>query len=364
MSDAASRLIPKPREIALGEGVFAWADDLVIVVEPGCEADMRAAQTLVEACHERGLPKPGILETRDSDEIGDRRPIIIGDPCSHPPLTKALREANIDFPGIVTDQGYALTITPNRVLIAGIERAGVYYGVQTLIQLLPEHNGGVPCLRASDWTTLPRRGISMDLYSGEVYTMDLMKRNIRRLAHYKLNLLVLYLEDAFEFPSHRDIGELRDRLTTREVKELDVFARRHHVELVPCYDSPGHMSNTLNHPNYKRLREGTETEAQKAVINLTHPDAYPLLKDLYGDLCRAFSSEINYVSGDEAFAIGTGASKGLADEIGKANMFVGYLKKTREFLAEHGKRIAVAGDPFEPGFFKAFGLESMSPMRD
>jgi hypothetical protein len=358
MSDAISRLIPMPREIALGEGEFAWTNDLVIVVEPGCEADLLAAQTLVEACRERGLSAPATIEARDLSDVGDRRPIIIGDPCSHPPLTKALREESTDFPGSVADQGYTLTVTADRILIAGIDRAGVYYGVQTLIQLLPEHSGAVQCLRASDWITVPLRGISMDLYSGEIYTMDLMKRNIRRLAHYKLNLLVLYLEDAFEFPSHRDIGELRDRLTTLEVRELDEFARGHHVELVPCYDSPGHMFNTLNHPNYKYLREGTEIDAQKAVINITHPDAYPLLRDLYGDLCRAFSSEMNYVSGDEALSIGTGASKGLADEIGKANMFVGYLKKMREIAAEYGKRIAVAGDPFEPGFFKTFGLDN------
>lgn len=353
MSDIASGLIPRPRELTLTEGEFAWNERVAIVIEPGCEADRVAAETLIDACCERGLPVPEIMATCDLSSIGDQKPVIIGDPCMHPPLMRALREESIDFPGDVTDQGYALTITPGRILVAGIERAGIYYGVQTLIQLL---GAAIPCLRISDWTDLPLRGISMDLYSGEVYTLDCLKENVRRLAHYKLNLLVLYLEDAFLFPSHPDIGELRDRLKTEEVLELDAFARCHHVELVPCYDSPGHMYNTLNHPSYQYLREGTDSDAQKAVINVTHPDAYPLLADLYGDLCRAFASRIHYVSGDEAFAIGTGASKALCDEVGKANLFLRHLKKMREILAEHGKRMVIAADPFEPDFFKAFGL--------
>lgn len=358
MSDAVSRLIPQPIELTRSEGEFAWGNDIAVVIEPDCEADLTAAETLIDACRERNLPEPEIIAARNLSEIGNRRPIIIGDPCMHPPLLHALRETDIAFPGNVTDDGYMLEITPGRILIAGIERSGIYYGVQTLIQLLPESGGAIPCLSISDGTDLSRRGVSIDLYSGEVYTIDYLMKTIRRLAHYKINMLVLYLEDAFQFPSHPEIGEGRDQLAALEVMQLDEFAQKHHVELVPCYDSPGHMFNTLNHPNYRYLREGTDPESQQAIINLTHPDAYPLLEDLYGDLCRVFSSEINYISGDEAFSIGTGASKPLADEIGKANMFVGYLKKMRELMADHGKRIAIAGDPFEPGFFKGFGLDN------
>lgn len=110
--------------------------------------------------------------------------------------------------------------------------------------------------------------------------------------------------------------------------------------------------------HYAHLAEVTKDGKPGDVINVTHPETYPLLRDLYGDLCAAFPSRVHYMAGDEAFALGLGASKEAANDVGTADLYLMHLKFVRGILRERGKRMAVAGDPFEPGFFKAFGLEN------
>ena len=85
--------------------------------------------------------------------------------------------------------------------------------------------------------------------------MDMFKETVRRMAHYKMNHMILYLEDAFQLPSHPDIGEDRDQITAQQARELCAYAKKHHVDVAPCYNSPAHMGHTLRHPNYQYLQE-------------------------------------------------------------------------------------------------------------
>lgn len=355
MTNSFNCLIPRPSEISPGKGSFAWTESVRIHLEPDNERDAVAAQTLLDACSERSLPAPHIAREAASAQ----RNILIGDPARFGLLWEAMRDEGLDIPDSLTNEGYLLHVSPRQILVAGIDAPGIYYGVQTLIQMLPGRaDAGIPAVRIVDSSTLPQRGISMDLFSGEVPTMQAMQNCIRWMAHYKLNLLVLYLEDAFQFPSHPDIGEGRDRLTADESASLASYAARHHVQIVPCYDSPGHMGNTLRHPNYVHLREGEENQAQRDVINVTHPQTYPLLSDLYGDLLDAFPAETHYMAGDEAFAIGTGRSKYLADRLGSSMLYLRHIKRIRDIFQSRGRGMVVSGDPFEPDFFKPFGLKN------
>jgi len=350
MDDIFGRLVPKPREVTQGEGQFGTTKTLTIVIEPKNKEDRFAAELLASALNEEWKAAAEIVETADLAESETKGRILMGDPCRNWPLAKAMRARDVTIPAEAASQGYVLDVAPDRILIAANSPAGTYYGVQTLIQLLQGFGEGeLPCVRINDWPGVRERGVSIDLYAGEVYQPRMFKETIRRMGHYKLNMLVLYLEDAFLFPSHPDIGEDRDRLTTEETLELDAFARQHHVELVPCYNSPAHMGNTLKHPNYAYLSEGAVTK--QSVINVTHPDTYPLLCDLYRDLCKAFPSRYHYVSSDEVFGLAMDKSAAAAKEVGRDNLFLRHQKIIYDVLKENGKRMALSGDPFEPGMF-------------
>jgi hypothetical protein len=389
MNDVIARLVPKPREAALKEGCFAWTRDVVVIVEPGNEDDLFAAETLADGCRERGLPAPRIQQIGDEPSSirgAQNAPVVLaGDPCRHLPLLKAMREEGIAIFPEMGDDGYALHIAPTRILIVGNTSAGVFYGFQTLIQLLTDAagragagragagkggDGGdgvgattaahaeIPALSIRDWTTLRHRGLSMDLARGEVYTPEAVKAHIRRMAHFKLNMLVIYLEDAFVFPSHPDIGRDRDRLTAEEARDIDAFAKKHHVMVIPLLDSPGHMERFLADPNYAHLAEGNETSQMRAVVDVTNPATYSLLRDLYSDLCDAFSAPYHVMCGDEALGLGKGRAKAEAEAFGTHNLHIRHIKKIRAILAERGKRMIIATDPFEPGFFEPFNIEN------
>lgn len=358
MKDACNGLIPKPREIQIKEGSFEWKDDIVIIIEPGRNDDLFSAQSLIEACRERKINSPGIISTTEICKYENSPKIIIGDPNFNFILLEEMKKRKVNITREMGDDGYILDISPDLILIAANTNAGAFYGVQTLIQLLPEKKSGkIPCVLIKDWTTLKHRGVSLDFARGVVYKTELIKENIKRLSHYKMNFLILYLEDAFVFPSHPEIGENRDRLTPDECLELDQFAKKHHVQLVPALDSPGHMERLLRHPKYSSLREGEEHDWQKSVINVSHPDTYPLLKDLYNDLCDVFSSPYVYMGGDECFGLGKGKNKELLDKAG-SSLFIRHIKIIRKILAERGKRMIIWPDQFEPDFFKAFGIEN------
>lgn len=357
MKDLASRLIPLPRQIDRRDGQFEWGRSVTIVLEPGNADDPFAAASFAEACGKRKLARPRQIESAHELDSLPRPLILAGDPCRHLPLLQALQAAGLDITPELADEGYLLHVDTDRILLAANTPAGVFYGFQTLIQLLPRPGEtAIPRVSIRDWPSLRQRGISMDFGRGEVSTPEAVEDEIRRLAHYKMNTLVLYLEDAFEFPSHPDIGERRDRLTHAQARRLDAFARRHHIALVPCVDSPGHLEHLLSHPNYAHLVEGTDTPGQRMVINVTHPETYPLLRDLYGDLCDAFTSPFIHIGGDEAVALGTGAAKPAAEKFGAARLFSKHLKELRAFLAERGRLLICWADPFEPGFFAPFGL--------
>lgn len=357
-TDRVRRLVPAPQKVLLQKGNFAWDKGIRIILEKGNENDRTAAETLRKGCAERGMAVPEILYQADR-EIDGRNTILAGDPCRHLLLFEAMTKNGIEIPPEIGDDGYILHITPSQILIAGNTAPGIYYGFQTLIQLLPEKGErGIPCLSITDWTTLRHRGISMDFARGQFPKPKFVKQIIGEMAHYKLNMLVLYLENAFVFPSHPNIGKDRDRLTTEEAWDLDAFAKKHHVMLIPCLDSPGHLERFLAEPDLAHLAEGAEPEHFKNVINVTHPETYPLLRDLYTDMARAFPAPLFMIAGDEALALGKGKSKNQADKFGADNLYIRHIKILHEILGNLGKRILVAGDPFEPDFFKAFGIEN------
>ena len=348
--EVLNRLVPRPQEMRLARGCFEWTEGIILVIEPGNAADHLAAGTVVEHLRERGCVPPEIVATRDEALVLGRRQVLAGDPCRNWLLGKAMREDGVEIPPSLGTEGYVLCVTPRRILVAGISPEGVYYGLQTLAQLAASScgTGGIPCVLIRDYPGVRQRGLLLDLASGQVCRPGAFRRLIRRMAHYKLNTLVLYLQDAFVYPSHPETAELRDRLTAADVEEMVSFARGHHLEIVPCLDSCARMGGMLEVPSMSHLSEG-EAPPLSGMLNVAHPEAYPLLEELYGDLCRFFPAAIHCVGGDEAPGIGAGRSASAAAQAGRDTLYLRHIKMVRDILAGHGRRMAVPADAFEPG---------------
>src|SRR3569832_203939 len=86
------------------------------------------------------------------------------------------------------DQGYRLTITPRQIIVAG-KGAGLFYGIQTLLQLIPADHGAtikLPCVQIEDYPRFGYRGFMLDVCR-HFFSVEFVKKTIDMMAYYKLN---------------------------------------------------------------------------------------------------------------------------------------------------------------------------------
>ena len=208
-----------------------------------------------------------------------------------------------------------LQITSQAVTISAATEAGLFYGVQTLRQLLRTHGGRIPALTIRDRPVLAHRGLMLDVSRGKVPTLATLLALVDGLAAHKYNQLQLYVEHTFDFPSHPAIGAGTDPLTAEDILVLDEYCRARHVELVPNLQSFGHQRHLLSLPQYSHLDE----VGWRWSLTPAREETYGLLDDLYADFLPAFSSDWLNVDCDETWDLGTGQSKALAAELGKGS---------------------------------------------
>ena len=137
-------------------------------------------------------------------------------------------------------------------------RSRVYlHGVMSLLQIIEEKgrstivSGGT----IRDFPAEKIRGITDDISRGQVSTLDNFKEIVRTIARYKMNVYSPYIEDLFQFSKYPDIGKGRGALSPAECKELDAYAKKYFVEIIPIFETLGHWENILLQPKYRDLGE-------------------------------------------------------------------------------------------------------------
>ncbi len=241
------------------------------------------------------------------------------------------------------DQGsenYALTIEPRGITIRASGEPGLFYGVQTLRQLLNTYGARLPALTIRDRPALAHRGLMLDVSRGKVPTLATLFAVVDGLSAYKYNQLQLYVEHTFDFPSHPAIGANTDPLTAEDMLALDAYCQARHIELVPNLQSFGHQRHMLSLPEYSQLDE----VGWRWSLTPARDETYRVLDELYADFLPAFGSSWLNVDCDETWDLGTGQSKALAAELGKGRLYLQHILRLRELAAKHGRRIMLWAD--------------------
>ncbi|TVR66112.1 MAG: hypothetical protein EA427_16780 [Spirochaetaceae bacterium] len=160
------------------------------------------------------------------------------------------------------------------------------------------------------------------------------------LSRMKMNVLQLYIEHTFAFPSFPEIWEGSDPLTPEEIRNLDRWCRDHHVELQPNLQSFGHCNRILTTRGFRDLRESD----LYWTLSPAETGTYTLLEKMYADFLPAFSSSLFNVGSDETYDLGTGKTVEAAAREGKGRVYLDHLLRLHELAAARGKRIMVFGD--------------------
>lgn len=226
-------------------------------------------------------------------------------------------------------EGYSLNVDNKKILISGADTAGVFYGMQTLLQLLPESvyanslsdqtEWTVPGVRITDYPERPWRGMMLDV-ARYFYDKEYVKKLIDMMAMYKLNKLQFHLIDDSgwrleikKYPRLTEIGawagpdgkKLGGYYTQEDIREILEYARLRQVEVIPEIEFPAHMlSAVVAYPWLSCTGEQHEVPDQhfisRDLLCVGKESSYQFLKDVLEETVALFPSQYINIGGDEA----------------------------------------------------------------
>lgn len=237
------------------------------------------------------------------------------------------------------DEGYELHIDNNQVVLAANTLRGLFYGKQSLIQLIRgAKNNKLQGLHIIDRPAVKFRGVMDDISRGPVPTLEYMKYQIRRLAELKINTLTYYTEHVVRTEKHPEFAPPGGALSIAEWKELSEYAKEYYIELIPNFQSLGHAEKVLLSPKFRNIAESNTMYA------LTIPETLEFMRDIYTEMSPAFESKFFHVNCDETFDIGRGPSAEKVKELGAGRVYTDYMNRLSAILKDNGKCMMMWGD--------------------
>jgi glycosyl hydrolase family 20 len=154
-------------------------------------------------------------------------------------------------PGAAKAEGYRLSLGPAGAEIVASDEPGLFYGVQTLLQIFVLHTGDeLPRVTIADWPHYRTRSFMVDLGRAP-YSLALLKRTVRILALLKMNMLHVHLNDdalnGLRFKALPLGSENPGAITVKEFGELVRYARKSHVTVMPEIECWGHAASFIYH---------------------------------------------------------------------------------------------------------------------
>lgn len=227
---------------------------------------------------------------------------------------------------------YNMNINDKEVYIAGDNEAGVFYGIQTLIQLLPPVKTStlaIPQLAISDHPRFGYRGMHLDV-ARHIFSVDYVKKYIDWLAQHKFNTLHWHITDdqgwrieIKKYPKLTEIGSCRNQtllgrygsdkydgtkycgyFTQEQVKDIVKYAAARYITIIPEIDVPGHCVAALTSYPYLGCTKGPykvmETwGVSPDVLCAGNDSTYTFVQDVLNEVMQLFPSQYIHIGGDE-----------------------------------------------------------------
>ncbi len=194
------------------------------------------------------------------------------------------------------DQGRVARIRPEDDGLA-IEYADLTCALRALGTVLARGQESAGAHVGTDFDTF---GIMLDCSRNAVMQVGHLKGWLRRLALLGYNMAMLYTEDTYRLEGEPYFGYLRGAYTADELREIDAYARRLGIEMIPCVQTLGHMAQVLKWSAYADVKD-TST-----VLLADEPKTYALLEKIIRHWSEVFATRRIHVGMDEAHDLGRG----------------------------------------------------------
>ncbi|MBS0028216.1 beta-N-acetylhexosaminidase [Chitinophaga sp. 22321] len=304
----AINIIPQPAEVKTGTGVFQLTSATVINAGNNIVEARQLQQAIQEAS---GLD----IQLKASSKNNAIRLIF------DEKLKKELGE-----------EGYLLEVKPDNISITAPTSAGIFYGIQSLRQLI-HGNGNTYTLNAVSIKDKPRfswRSFMLD--EGRYFKgSTVVKRLLDEMALLKMNTFHWHLTDdqgwrieILKYPQLTAIGSHRDSTqiggdadgntydgkphggfyTQAAIKEIINYAAERHITVIPEIEMPGHSAAAIaSYPwlgtSQKKIRVPRKFGIQYDVYNVADPKVIAFLHDVLEEVINLFPSKVIHIGGDE-----------------------------------------------------------------
>jgi hexosaminidase len=328
-SCASLRLVPAPRECSAVQAIPIGGIGFFVTAEKNAE-DQFAVEDLIE------------------DRLGKRTvrqdaPFIRLERAQSAPAQALLAANHLSFDPAMHDEGYIIVPDGQGGLAVIAETsAGIFYGAQTVKQLIRGSGNNavllVPTLR--DWPAMAYRGISDDWSRGPLPNMDFLKREIRTLAAYKINIFSPYFEHTFAYDSSPVAAFPGGAMTPDEARELVAYAALHHITVIPEQESFGHLHHLLKFEQFSSLGE----TPHGSVLAPGDAATLPLISSWFSELAKVFPAPFAHIGADETFELGLGKTREQVEQKGPGAVYIDFLKQIHATLEPNHKRLLFWGD--------------------
>lgn len=286
-----------------------------------------ACMVLACSCSDGGtaevclLPKPAQMSLSEGYFKADSSMIISPDGSSRVKYTVDTSLVDLG------EEGYRLVVTPRGINLSAGTDAGLFYGQQTLLQLVTDK--GVPCVEIEDAPRFPYRGLHLDV-SRHMFPVEEIMKLVDVMSSYKMNRLHLHLTDAGgwrmqidKYPRLTSHGAFRtesdwrlwwdgkDRrylpegtegayggyYTKDQLRSIVAHAAEKHVTVIPEVEFPGHSEEVFEAYPELCCQGKPYTSGDFCIGN---PAVYEFMENVLTEVMEVFPSEYIHIGGDEA----------------------------------------------------------------
>jgi hexosaminidase len=275
-------------------------------------------------------------------------------------------------------EGYELSVTPSNVVIRSATAAGIFYGTQSLLQLLPPPifastrvtnvDWQISCLQIVDQPRFAWRGFMLDV-SRHFFTKTEVEKVLDLMALYKLNTFHWHLVDdqgwriqIKKYPRLTQVGAWRDGIgfgldpasstaydkrgryggfyTQKEIRQVIAYAAARHITIVPEIEMPGHSSAALlAYPQYlcsdvKMDKLPAKGGVFTGVYCAGNDATFTFLGNILSEVAHLFPGKYIHIGGDEVVK-----SNWMACADCQLRIKTEHLKDERELQAYFIRRI-------------------------
>ena len=362
-------VIPLPQKIEMLDGTFKLTAATHVYVDSGSRA---TAKFLTDGLH----PATGYPLKTTTKYFGSA--VVPGGIL----LTTKNADTNLG------PEGYKLTVASNSVVIRAPTQAGLFYGIQTLFQLLPPEIFSsnlvsnvvwqVPCVQIEDWPRFKWRGFMLDV-SRHFFTKSEVETVLDAMTLHKLNTFHWHLTDdqgwrieIKKYPKLTQIGAWRSGVgfrldpksttnydaagryggfyTQDDIREVVKYAAARHIMVVPEIEMPGHsMAALAAYPEFSSNAGITiptdDGGVLNGIYNPANPGTYEFLDDVLTEVFQLFPGKYVHIGGDEvpkdawknnADCKALMKQEGLKDQ---AELQSWFTRRMEKFVSAHGRTL-------------------------